>query len=378
MASYAARHKAPPKHKARGRSMFAAGPSTLSTTRPNPPGGRRAAARPEADQPSVSPLLSLPQGGTARPGGPPPGVASTAAKPAAAPLLDTPTVRVPKKPAATKRSAGKPGATKPGATKPGATKPSATKPVAADSAYGPSGDDLSHTQPIEIPEVAAGQVTKKAGLLSPTFAAVTAASIGVTGAVGGGALLASDHFAPTNNLVLSDLGASGVLTAKGRKPSARPSATPRFTTRTVTPTPTPTATATDPAEPATGQAVLDRTAVERRRAEERATRARERLELGSPKEIAAILVEQRGWSSEQFSCLEVMWERESGWNVYATNPSSGAYGIPQALPGSKMASHGSNWRSDAKTQIEWGLDYISSRYSTPCGAWSFWQANNWY
>ncbi|MGW8330861.1 peptidoglycan-binding domain-containing protein [Streptomyces sp. NPDC055897] len=88
-----------------------------------------------------------------------------------------------------------------------------------------------------------------------------------------------------------------------------------------------------------------------------------------------------GWSvSAQFSCLKNLWNGESDWKVYATNPSSGAYGIPQALPGSKMATAGSDWQSDPATQISWGLTYISGRYSTPCGAWSAWQSRSphWY
>ncbi|MDQ6849927.1 MAG: ubiquitin-like domain-containing protein [Actinomycetota bacterium] len=99
---------------------------------------------------------------------------------------------------------------------------------------------------------------------------------------------------------------------------------------------------------------------------------------GSPQAIAQQLLAQRGWSS-QFSCLQQMWDRESGWRTSASNPSSGAYGIPQALPGSKMASAGSDWQSSARTQITWGLDYIASRYGDPCGAWATWQANGgWY
>ncbi len=220
-------------------------------------------------------------------------------------------------------------------------------------------------------------MAKRLPRLSPTFAAVTAASIGVTGAVGGGALLSGDHLGTGNGLVLSDVHASGVLAGTNiRTASATPTATPRYTTRTVTPTPT--ATVTEKAEPATGQAKLDRTAVERMRAEARASRARERLALSDPKQIAAQLVADRGWNSTQFSCLETLWEHESGWRVDATNPTTGAYGIPQSLPGDKMASHGSDWRTNPKTQIEWGLDYIASRYTTPCGAWSFWQSNNWY
>jgi hypothetical protein len=71
----------------------------------------------------------------------------------------------------------------------------------------------------------------------------------------------------------------------------------------------------------------------------------------------------------QWTCLYNLWTRESGWNVYAENPSSGAYGIPQSLPGSKMESAGSDWETNPATQIKWGLGYIQSVYGTPCGAW---------
>ena len=85
-----------------------------------------------------------------------------------------------------------------------------------------------------------------------------------------------------------------------------------------------------------------------------------------------------GFSLDQMSCLDNLWTKESGWNHRAQNPSSGAYGVPQALPGDKMASHGSDWRTNPATQIRWGLGYIANRYSTPCGAWQFFQNNNWY
>lgn len=101
------------------------------------------------------------------------------------------------------------------------------------------------------------------------------------------------------------------------------------------------------------------------------------VDPNSAQGIAKAMLKQRGWGDDQFSCLVQMWNRESGWRVNAANP-SGAYGIPQALPGSKMASAGPNWESNATTQITWGLGYISGRYGTPCGAWDFWQAHNWY
>jgi len=99
---------------------------------------------------------------------------------------------------------------------------------------------------------------------------------------------------------------------------------------------------------------------------------------GSAQRIAMGMLGSYGWSSSQFSCLDSLWNEESGWNVYATNPSSGAYGIPQALPGSKMASAGPDWQTDATTQIRWGLTYIKSLYGSPCGAWAHEEADGWY
>lgn len=95
-------------------------------------------------------------------------------------------------------------------------------------------------------------------------------------------------------------------------------------------------------------------------------------------QAAAQLVKEAGWGAEQFQCLVTMWNHESGWRVSAANPSSDAFGIPQALPGSKMAAYGDDWRTNPVTQIKWGLAYIEGRYGSPCGAWSFWRANRWY
>jgi hypothetical protein len=80
----------------------------------------------------------------------------------------------------------------------------------------------------------------------------------------------------------------------------------------------------------------------------------------------------------QYHAFASIVEHESGWDVDATNASSGAYGLVQALPGSKMASAGADWQTNAATQIKWGLDYMKSRYGSPVGAWNFWQANGWY
>lgn len=99
---------------------------------------------------------------------------------------------------------------------------------------------------------------------------------------------------------------------------------------------------------------------------------------GSARAIAQQMVASRGWGADQFSCLDRLWQRESGWNAHAMNRSSGAYGIPQSLPGSKMASAGADWQTNPATQIRWGLGYIQGRYGSPCGAWNHSQSVGWY
>lgn len=99
---------------------------------------------------------------------------------------------------------------------------------------------------------------------------------------------------------------------------------------------------------------------------------------GDPKEIAKMLLAEFGFGSDQFSCLDSLWTRESNWRWNADNPTSSAYGIPQALPGSKMASAGADWATNPVTQIRWGLGYIQDRYGTPCSAWGHSQARGWY
>ena len=85
-----------------------------------------------------------------------------------------------------------------------------------------------------------------------------------------------------------------------------------------------------------------------------------------------------GWGAGELGCLETLWHKESEWDLNATNPSSGAYGIPQALPGNKMAAAGADWQTNVQTQVDWGLGYIESRYGSPCSALNFHLANNWY
>ena len=109
-----------------------------------------------------------------------------------------------------------------------------------------------------------------------------------------------------------------------------------------------------------------------------ATLAAAGTDAASAQAIAKSMMSSYGWDDTQFSCLVKLWNRESGWNYQAYNASSGATGIPQALPGSKMASAGSDWATNPATQIKWGLGYISERYSNPCGAWAHSESVGWY
>lgn len=104
-------------------------------------------------------------------------------------------------------------------------------------------------------------------------------------------------------------------------------------------------------------------------------------ETGSPdnsRVIAASQMSAYGWDRRQYNCLNKLWFRESGWNHLAVNRSSGAYGIPQSLPATKMAAAGPDWRTNPSTQIAWGLGYIKARYGTPCSAWSHSERRGWY
>lgn len=103
-----------------------------------------------------------------------------------------------------------------------------------------------------------------------------------------------------------------------------------------------------------------------------------RPDPGTAQAVAYGMVAERGWDESQYSCLVALWSKESGWNHFAMNRSSGAYGIPQALPGEKMASAGPDWATNPETQIRWGLGYIEGRYGNPCAAWGHSQRRNWY
>ncbi|MCZ4611331.1 lytic transglycosylase domain-containing protein [Streptomyces sp. WAC 01325] len=138
-------------------------------------------------------------------------------------------------------------------------------------------------------------------------------------------------------------------------------------------------------------------AIEKKEAAEKAEKAaqeakeREEAEAKASRSSAADFPVQSSYSisqiqsmarsmvpSDQFQCFSNIVDHESDWNYQAVNPSSGAYGLFQALPGSKMSSVGADWQTNPATQIKWGLNYMNDRYGSPCGAWDFWQANSWY
>ncbi|WP_241518744.1 transglycosylase SLT domain-containing protein [Streptomyces sp. CB03238] len=144
-------------------------------------------------------------------------------------------------------------------------------------------------------------------------------------------------------------------------PLASPTPTPEASTLTPTKTPkpskTPRPTATRSAAPRVSRsATTPRTPI-----------------YASPRAYAKSVL-----SATQYACADAVFTRESNWNPYATNPTSGAYGIAQALPPTKYASAGSDWRTNPITQVRWGLTYMKSRYGSPCGAWAFWQSHHWY
>ncbi|HZN75361.1 MAG TPA: lytic transglycosylase domain-containing protein [Micromonosporaceae bacterium] len=127
---------------------------------------------------------------------------------------------------------------------------------------------------------------------------------------------------------------------------------------------------------------------EKARRQESASRSEPRVDIGpipascnvysGNRKIGCALLLEWGFGLDQMPCLDKLWTKESGWTTTSTNSSSGAYGIPQALPASKLGKYGSDWRTNPATQIKWGLDYIKGRYTDPCGAWSFFLSHNWY
>jgi hypothetical protein len=132
------------------------------------------------------------------------------------------------------------------------------------------------------------------------------------------------------------------------------------------------------AQAARAQAAADQSQAEAQTQPQQAVTAADAVTSGSPEQIAQAMLPSFGWPAAQFACLYPLWEQESGWSVTAANPGTGAYGIPQAMPGGKMASAGPDWQTDAATQIRWGLEYIQGLYGSPCGAWGHEEATGWY
>jgi hypothetical protein len=128
------------------------------------------------------------------------------------------------------------------------------------------------------------------------------------------------------------------------------------------------------AQAAAAQAAAAQAATQRKAAADKAARDAAR----DPRSAARLMLTDHGWGSGQFSCLDSLWTKESGWNPQARNASSGAFGIPQALPGGKMSSAGADWQTNPVTQIRWGLQYIADSYGSPCSAWAHSRAMNWY
>lgn len=127
---------------------------------------------------------------------------------------------------------------------------------------------------------------------------------------------------------------------------------------------------------AEAKAAAERAAAEAAAAAER--QAAVNTVAGAKATASSMAASQYGWGSAQFRCLDSLWTKESGWDYQAVNPNGGATGIPQALPGSKMGTVAADWRTNATTQITWGLQYISAAYGTPCAAWAHSQATNFY
>lgn len=204
--------------------------------------------------------------------------------------------------------------------------------------------------------------------LRPIVAAtISAGLVFSTAALAGKPDIPPDHQRPKTVAAAPPVGAHRLPLDDGKFP-----ASPLPTPAKPTPKPTKVTKKANPKPPVARSAPVKPRPAYTRPARTRIPAARPPV-TGSPKAYARSLV-----GDAQFACLEPLWTHESGWRWNAQNPSSGAYGIPQALPGSKMASAGADWRTNPQTQIRWGISYIKARYGTPCGAWSHFQSTNWY
>ena len=178
-----------------------------------------------------------------------------------------------------------------------------------------------------------------------------------------------------------DTGKDSQQTQKTPSPSPSPSQDSQSAT---TPTPTPTQTkppqttqTTKPKQPSTPAPAMPENKPAPSPAPSPSRDGLWHAEPGVAQAYAGGAAAQRGWTGSQFDDLVKLWNKESRWLWNAENP-SGAYGIPQAYPGSKMALFGANWRDDAAVQIDWGLWYIGQQYGNPSTAWHYWQQYNWY
>lgn len=137
--------------------------------------------------------------------------------------------------------------------------------------------------------------------------------------------------------------------------------------------------AEEAAQAAAAQAIIDAEAKAKADAEE-AARPKKTPRTGAAPATGSIKAYASGLvgGGDEFACLDALWQKESGWNHTADNPTSSAYGIPQALPGKKMASAGADWETNPETQVRWGVSYIDGRYGTACNAWAHSQEKNWY
>jgi cytoskeletal protein RodZ len=196
---------------------------------------------------------------------------------------------------------------------------------------------------------------------------MTAASgvlLAVSGAVAGAVV--TDRPGPTP-MSLS-------LSAPAASPSAGPSSS---TSPSSSPSSTPAVSSSAGEVEAAAQRAERRAEALRIRASADAARAARDAER-DPRVAARAQLAEHGWGAGQFACLDALWTKESGWRHTARNASSGAYGIPQALPAGKLASAGADWQTNPVTQIRWGLGYIEDVYGSPCAAWSHSRAVNWY
>ncbi len=198
--------------------------------------------------------------------------------------------------------------------------------------------------------------------IAVTAASATAVTGAVVGALAATAPGASASVAPAANAVVSH---APVHAAAHASASPTPSA--------AEPSPLKAAAVPPEAKTPAKRTVAPKPAVHKRK-----VKAPVRVKADPYAGLSAYQIAKRIVPSGEFSCFSWVVDHESGWNVHATNPSSGAYGLGQALPGSKMASEGSDWRDNPVTQIKWVLGYMDGRYGSPCGAKSFWESHNWY